>query len=586
MELLNKTGTSIAAQLDLQTLLQTVTDAGTQLSGAKFGAFFYTSKDVNGGVFTLYTLSGAPREAFDKFGHPRATPLFGPTFEGKPPVRCDDVLQDPRYGKMPPHHGMPKGHLPVRSYLAVPVVSRSGEVFGGLFFGHPEPRVFTERAERIIVGVAAQAAIAIDNARLYEAAQKEISERVRTEQRLRENETRLRVSLQTAALGTWELDVTAQTVALDGRCQELFGVTGREVLSLEDFLGLAHPDHREARRTVLEQVSTGQLDRYDIEYRLAAADRWIRASAKPVPDEKGRIVRVVGAIFDVTDLMKARATVEERQRELERLVAERTGSLQEAIAQMEEFSYSVSHDLRAPLRAIQSYAQTVLEDFEDKVGPEGRQYLQRILNAGTRMDRLTRDVLTYSKVARERAPVVAVDLGRLVPEVVEQYAPVQRRTGAVHIAEKLDPVVGQEALLVQVISNLIANAIKFVAPGVAPEIRIWTEHRGEFVRLWVADNGIGIEPEYQTKIWGMFERVHPKDRYEGTGIGLAIVRKAVERMGGAVGVESDGASGSRFWVQLPAAPPLPGSSSPFRTCHGGDNRRAIEYQPGGPGPGK
>ena len=177
LELLNKTGTAIAAQLDLQSIVQIVTDAATELTSAKFGAFFYNITDPNGQALMLYTLSGAPREAFEKFGHPRATALFGPTFNGEGPIRSDDILQDHRYGTMPPHHGMPKGHLPVRSYLSMPVISRSGDVIGGLFFGHPDPGVFTARSERIVVGVAAQAAIAIDNARLYEAAQREIAQR-------------------------------------------------------------------------------------------------------------------------------------------------------------------------------------------------------------------------------------------------------------------------------------------------------------------------------------------------------------------------------------------------------------------------
>lgn len=177
LELLNETGTNLASKLDLQTLVQAVTDAATHMSGARFGAFFYNTTDDKGDSFLLYTLSGAPREAFEKFGQPRATPLFGPTFKGGSPIRCDDVLRDPRYGKWGPHHGMPHGHLPVRSYLAVPVVARSGDVIGGLFFGHPECGVFTERSERIVAGVAAQAAVAIDNARLYEAARKAAEER-------------------------------------------------------------------------------------------------------------------------------------------------------------------------------------------------------------------------------------------------------------------------------------------------------------------------------------------------------------------------------------------------------------------------
>ncbi|MEP7069141.1 MAG: ATP-binding protein [Usitatibacter sp.] len=177
LELLNKTGETLTANLDMQALLQAVTDAATQLSGAKFGAFFHGATSAPGEPMNLFTLSGAPRDAFEKFGQPRATALFGPTFQGEAPIRSDDILQDPRYGKMAPHHGMPAGHPPVRSYLAVPVVSRAGNVLGGLFFGHPEPAVFTERTQRLIVGVAAQAAVAIDNARLYEAAQAAALER-------------------------------------------------------------------------------------------------------------------------------------------------------------------------------------------------------------------------------------------------------------------------------------------------------------------------------------------------------------------------------------------------------------------------
>jgi PAS domain S-box-containing protein len=177
LELLNESGMLLAAQLDLQELVQAVTDAATQLSGAQFGSFFYNMTDENGDSFVLYTLSGAPREAFEKFGQPRATALFGPTFRGEAPIRIGDVRKDPRYGTMAPHHGMPIDHLPVRSYLSVPVRSRSGEVIGGLFFGHAEPDVFTDRAERLVIGIAAQAGIAIDNARLYDAAQRAAEER-------------------------------------------------------------------------------------------------------------------------------------------------------------------------------------------------------------------------------------------------------------------------------------------------------------------------------------------------------------------------------------------------------------------------
>jgi PAS domain S-box-containing protein len=177
LELLNNTSAHLVSKLEIDEVVQAVTDAATQLSGAEFGAFFYNTLDENQEALVLYALSGAPREAFESLGHPRATPLFGPTFRGEGAVRCDDFLNDPRYDGWPPLYGMPHKRLPVRSYLAAPVVSRSGDVIGGLFFGHSQPGVFTERTERLVIGVAAQAAIAIDNARLYEVAQRAADER-------------------------------------------------------------------------------------------------------------------------------------------------------------------------------------------------------------------------------------------------------------------------------------------------------------------------------------------------------------------------------------------------------------------------
>jgi signal transduction histidine kinase/ActR/RegA family two-component response regulator len=177
LEVLNRTGTSLAAELNLDVVLQRVTDAATELTGAKYGAFFYNGVSDTGEAYMLYTLSGAPRHLFETLGHPRPTALFGPTFRGGPPIRLDDVLSDERYGQWAPHHGMPLKHLPVRSYLAVPVVGRTGEVIGGLFFGHSEVGVFSERSERLALGIASQAAIAVDNARLYTQAQQAAHER-------------------------------------------------------------------------------------------------------------------------------------------------------------------------------------------------------------------------------------------------------------------------------------------------------------------------------------------------------------------------------------------------------------------------
>lgn len=175
--LLHETGKIIASQLELEQLVQSITDVATKLTAAEFGSFFYNVVNEKGESYMLYTLSGAKREDFEGFQLPRNTPVFNPTFTGEGMVRSDDITKDPRYGKVSPHHGMPKGHLPVRSYLAAPVVSRSGRVIGGLFFGHSQAGVFTEQSEKLLEGVAAQASVAIDNARLYETALRASEER-------------------------------------------------------------------------------------------------------------------------------------------------------------------------------------------------------------------------------------------------------------------------------------------------------------------------------------------------------------------------------------------------------------------------
>jgi PAS domain S-box-containing protein len=209
LEMLNRVGALLSAELDLERLVQAVTDAATEITGARFGAFFYNVVNEQGESYRLYTLSGISRAAFEPFGMPRNTAVFGPTFRGEGIVRADDITLDPRYGKNAPHHGMPPGHPPVRSHLALPVISRSGEVLGGLFFGHEKAGVFTDRAERAASVIAAQAAIAIDNARLFQKLQEQIAERARAEALLRD----LNESL--------EQRVAARTVELQAASREL-----------------------------------------------------------------------------------------------------------------------------------------------------------------------------------------------------------------------------------------------------------------------------------------------------------------------------------------------------------------------------
>lgn len=172
-EILNQVNKTISSELELSKVVQAITDAATQISGAEFGAFFYNVLNDKGESYTLYSISGVPKEAFSKFPMPRNTEIFAPTFHGTAIVRSDDITKDPRYGKNAPHKGMPEGHLPVKSYLAVPVVSRTSEVIGGLFFGHSKPAMFTQQSEDLVLSIASQAAIAMDNSKLYESSKKD-----------------------------------------------------------------------------------------------------------------------------------------------------------------------------------------------------------------------------------------------------------------------------------------------------------------------------------------------------------------------------------------------------------------------------
>jgi PAS domain S-box-containing protein len=278
LETLNRTAALVAAELQLEKLVQRVTDAGVELTGAQFGAFFYNVLNERGESYTLYTISGVPREAFSKFPMPRNTHVFEPTFRGTGTVRSDDITKDPRYGKNAPHHGMPEGHLPVRSYLAVPVISRSGEVLGGLFFGHSQPSMFTTRHEELLVGIAAQASIGIDNARLYEAAQREIAERRQAEQHreLLINELNHRVKNTLATVQS----VAAQTLrnsAVEKETRETFDARLIALSEAHDLLTSENWDSTALGQVVAMALRPYRIDR---EERFEIAGPPIRMAPK------------------------------------------------------------------------------------------------------------------------------------------------------------------------------------------------------------------------------------------------------------------------------------------------------------------
>lgn len=410
-EMLNELGATISRELDDQKLTQAVTDLATQVTGAQFGAFFHNAVDADGGKYVLYNLSGAPREAFSHFPLPRATAVFAPTFNGESIVLSEDITKDPRYGRSAPYHGMPHGHLPVHSYLAAPVISRAGEVMGGLFFGHEKVGVFTQEHVDVVRGIAAQTSIALDNARLY-------------------------------------------------------------------------------------------------------------ASSK-----------------------------QDRQK-----LAQSNNELRRANADLEQFAYSASHDLQEPIRTISVYADLLARNSAG-LDQRSMQALQFMSDGAKRMQLLIQGLLAYTQAGNpEESGGEPVDVAAAIANARQSLSNAIDESKAIISVGPMPVIQASRIQLEQVFQNLIGNAIKYARDTGAPVIMISACQSGDCYRFSVADNGIGIAPQYHERIFGIFRRLHGNRKYSGSGIGLAICQRIVERNGGRIWVESTGAdAGSTFHFTLPVS---------------------------------
>lgn len=301
-----------------------------------------------------------------------------------------------------------------------------------------------------------------------------------------------------------------------------------------------------------EAVATQRSIRQESYY--APWERWFENYIYPTPDG----VTVFASDITARKTAEAQLAAAKEQlaryaQDLEARVEERTRELQDKVSELEAFSYTLSHDLRAPLRAMRGFARLVAEEAGPKLDARSNDYLARVESAGERLDQLIADALAYSRVGSEELSLGPIALGPIVASLVAQLPSLQEPRAQVRIVGSLGVVRGHGPLLTQCVVNLLDNAVKFTAPAVTPCVEISAARVDSMARVFVRDNGLGVPPAARERIFSLFARAHSEAGYPGTGVGLAIVQRAITRMGGRVGVESDGVNGSTFWFELPAA---------------------------------
>jgi PAS domain S-box-containing protein len=468
---------------------------------------------------------------------PRATALFGPSFRGEGVVRSDDVRLDPRYGSQ---GGMPEGHLPVRSYLAVPVIARSGETLGVLLFGHAEPGRFGDREEKLIVGFAGQASVALDNARLFRSVQLE--------------QDRFKAAVSAVRGVLWTNDAEGRMRGEQPGWSALTGQTRAEYQN-HGWASAVHPDDAEASVDAWKEA-VAERKTFVFEHRVRRHDgvwRTFAIRAVPVIDADGSLREWVGVHTDITEQRDAEAELKESNEEIQR------------------YAYIVSHDLRAPLVNIMGFTGE-LEAVRDEIVAElgdnpKREAIERdfveaisfIKAAINKMDSLINAILRLSREGRRTFRPEALDMAQLLQGLADAQ---RHQADAVHA----EVVIGEMPLLVadrlaveQIFGNLIDNAIKYLAPGRPGRIEISGEKIGSRVRFEVRDNGRGIAPQDHARVFELFRRSGTQDK-PGEGIGLAHVRTLVRSLGGRIDLASELGIGTTFIITMPQAQ-LPASTA-------------------------
>jgi PAS domain S-box-containing protein len=561
LEILNRVGEALVAERELEKIVQTVTDAAREISGAQFGAFFYNTRNEQGESYRLYTLSGMSREAFAGLPMPRNTALFGPAFRGERTLRMGDALADERYGKNPPFRGLPEGHPPVRSFLAMPVKSGTGEVLGGMFFGHAEVDIFTEESEAVLEALAAQAAIAIDNANLYRAVQRELAEHKRAREEVRAREEQLRLVTNNAPVFLLQCDREYRYRFANQPYAARYGLTPEQLVGRTVFEVTGRAAFDAAKHHV-DAALRGERVEFEMEVPYdALGTRWVHAVLVPEENDQREVLGFVGVLSDTTQRKSAELELE-RARD-EALAASRA---------KDDFLAALSHELRTPLNPVLLLASDAADN--PALAPDIRESFETIRRQVNLEARLIDDLLDLTRITRGKLSLDRriLDAHILLNEAVATIRPDLESKGLVfslHLAAAQHIVFGDAVRLQQVLWNVLKNAVKFTPEKGRITVRTSLTQRTKRLAISVEDSGIGLTQAELARVFEAFSQgdhaaAAGSHRFGGLGLGLAISRSIVEMHGGEIRAESPGRNrGATFITELPLmSVPTPTDQTP------------------------